>query len=552
MQTQLRAGDEIRPDDPARPGALRLALLLGAVAAASVGLFFGYLQFARRYATNADGASNALQAWDMLHGNVLLHQWTLSDVSFYTTELPQYALVQLVYGFNSDMVHVAAAMTYTLIVLLVAVLAKGRATGWAAAARIGLALAIVAVPAPGIGYLTTLSSPNHTGTAVPVLVTWLVLDRAQHRKPLSWLPYLMVVLLAWGQIGDPLVTFIAALPLVVVCGYRLIRDDRPWRDRLRGLDARLLAAGVVSVLVTHAFLRILEAAGGFRVHPAGIALSQASKLDDRVRMTVQTTAGIFGAYFPDAHGPFQLGLAGLRLVAIAVVFAAVAVVVVRAIRPTGSRGDGATAGRPSGKRNWRQDRVLQVIAVGIVVNLGAYVVSALPLDMGASRETIAVVPLGAVLAGRIFGRKLLRLRLAPVLAAVLVLLAGFFVVQSANRGVPAERQDVADWLVSRNLRYGIGNYWTANNITLASKGRTQVVPVAGATEITAYHWESRGDWYDPARHDARFFVLDLRQPENTVESAVAQFGSPVERHDFGTATVLIYDHNLLAELIPSG
>ena len=41
---------------------------------------------------NADGASNALQAWDMLHGNLLLHGWWLSDVSFYTTELPQYTL----------------------------------------------------------------------------------------------------------------------------------------------------------------------------------------------------------------------------------------------------------------------------------------------------------------------------------------------------------------------------------------------------------------------------------------------------------------------------
>jgi hypothetical protein len=316
----------------------------------------------------------------------------------------------------------------------------------------------------------------------------------------------------------------------------LLRDDRPWRDRLRGLDARLLAAGVVSVLLTHAFIRVAELAGGFRVHPAGVHLSAPSQLDGRLWMAVNTTAGVFGAYFPDAHGPFEVFVAALRLVAIAAVLGAVVVVVLRAVRRSPRR---------------RKDRVPQVLAVGIVVNIGAYVVSTLPLDMGASRETIAVVPLGAVLAGRIWGRRLLALRLAPVLAAVLVLLTGVFVAHSIDPGVPAERQDVADWLVSRDLRYGVGNYWTANNITLASRGRTQVVPVAGASDITAYHWESRSDWYDPARHDARFFVLDLRQPANTVEAAVAQFGPPVERHDFGTAAVLVYDHNLLAQLRPS-
>ena len=36
------------------------------------------LRLARTRAVNSDGASNALQAWDMLHGNVLLHGWTFS------------------------------------------------------------------------------------------------------------------------------------------------------------------------------------------------------------------------------------------------------------------------------------------------------------------------------------------------------------------------------------------------------------------------------------------------------------------------------------------
>ncbi|HTP17138.1 MAG TPA: hypothetical protein VMK13_15055, partial [Streptosporangiaceae bacterium] len=70
-----------------------MAAWLAGFAAAGAGLFLCYLRLSQATAVNSDGASNVLQAWDMLHGNPVLHGWWLSDVSFYTTELPQYVLV---------------------------------------------------------------------------------------------------------------------------------------------------------------------------------------------------------------------------------------------------------------------------------------------------------------------------------------------------------------------------------------------------------------------------------------------------------------------------
>src|SRR5580658_51926 len=100
-----------------------------AFVAAGISLFIAYLGQARTMPTMSDGASQALQAWAMLHGNLLLHGWSLSDVSFYTTELPEYMLVELIRGLTPDVVHIAAALTYTLLVLLSGLLAKGTATG---------------------------------------------------------------------------------------------------------------------------------------------------------------------------------------------------------------------------------------------------------------------------------------------------------------------------------------------------------------------------------------------------------------------------------------
>ena len=53
-------------------------------------LFLAYLRQSQQVPVRSDGGSIALQAWDMLHGNLLLHGWAMSDVSFWSTELVQY------------------------------------------------------------------------------------------------------------------------------------------------------------------------------------------------------------------------------------------------------------------------------------------------------------------------------------------------------------------------------------------------------------------------------------------------------------------------------
>ena len=168
------------------------------------GLFYAYLLQSRVLPTDADGAGNALQAWDMLHGNVLLSGWSLSDVSFYTTELPEYMLVELVRGLNAYVVHVAAAITYTL----VGVLAIGRATGREAAVRALVVAAIMLATALGTASSVLLLSPDHVGTSVSLLLILLVLDRA---KPRWYVPAVIAALVAWAELADLLVVLVGAI-----------------------------------------------------------------------------------------------------------------------------------------------------------------------------------------------------------------------------------------------------------------------------------------------------------------------------------------------------
>ncbi len=496
-----------------------------AAAAGVAGLFCAYLLQSRIQPTNADGAGNALQAWDMLHGNVLLRGWSLSDVSFYPTELPEYMLVELVRGLNADVVHVAAAITYTSVVVFAMVLAAGRTTGREAAVRVLVVAAIMLAPALGSASAVLLASPDHVGTQVPLLLILLVLDRAQ---PRWYVPAVVAALLVWAEMADPLVVLVGAIPLAVVAAARLLRGPAA------GYDRGLLAAAVGSVPAAAAGLGLIRYAGGFAVRFPQATFVSAGGLAHHLRTTAESVLILYGAGPPGTRPGGQPVVTLVHLAGLALAAVALCVALSRLFR----------AG----------DRVNQVMAVAIVVNLAAYTLSATVSGVGHARELAAVLPFGAVLAARISARYLIYRKLVPVLVAAAAGCAAILARDAALPPSPAAAQNVTDWLAARHLSYGLGGYWQANNITLASGGRIQVRPVSPSTGLIGQdRWESKASWYDPRLHDATFLVIDTANRFDawyaTAGEAQATFGPPLNTHKLGEYTVLIWPKNLLGDML---
>ena len=171
----------------------------GAWTVAAAAAFAVYLRLAGTRAVNSDGASTALAAWDMLHGNLLLRGWSLPDANFSSTEIPQYALIERVVGLGQNVVHIAAAMTYALALLLVALVARAAAAGREAAARIAIGVGIMLAPQLGSGTNVLVSSPDHFGTSVPLLLILLIIDRV--RRPRWWAPVVVCTAAGVGAAG---------------------------------------------------------------------------------------------------------------------------------------------------------------------------------------------------------------------------------------------------------------------------------------------------------------------------------------------------------------
>ena len=521
----------------------RLYWLAGSAVAAA-GLFAAYLSQSRTQPTNSDGASNALQAWDMLHGNVLLRGWHVSDVSFYTTELPQYMMLEAIRGLGPDVVHVGAAMSYTLLVLLAAWLAKGRAKGAEGVVRALLAAGIMLAPQLGNATFTLLGSPDHIGTGVPLLVTWLVIDRGAEAGRLRWLvPVVAGVLLAWTAVGDLLAELVGAVPLAAVCGMRAYQGLVHHREPLRArwCELSLGAAAILSVVAASAATKLIASHGGWRAMPVPTGVvANGTMLRSNSALTFRGILELFGAYVSGQQpGPAVL-FAGVHVIGVVLVACGFWLAL---------------------RRFFRAELLVQVLTVAIAVNLAAYVFGVQVQDIRSTREIVVVLPCGAVLAGRLLaGRltagRLLQARPARATAGVLggAVLASYCAMLGFNASqpaVPAENSDVTAWLAAHGLTRGLAGYWQANSMTLDSGNAIQVRAMSGTPKQPSNddRWEAKPAWYDPVSHYASFLVT-VRSPNFEIDPVLswgltAKAGRPARVYQFGRYTIAVWNKNLL-------
>ena len=534
------AEDDAEPGAPApepRPAWPRWAgpglLLAGCIVA-----FCCYLRMSSTVATNSDGASNALQAWDMLHGNLLLHGWWLSDVSFYTTELPEYMLVELVHGLNADVVHIGAALTYTLLIAFAALLAKGKATGTQGWVRMLIAAGLLLAPQLGVGTQVLLLSPDHVGTIVPVLVAWLLLDRFGRRW---WVPAAVGLLLAWTLVGDAIVVYIGIVPLLAVGLIRAYQEivQKGRRPSEAWYELSLAGAALAALVVGLKVPSLIHALGGYSVVPAPQSFAQISQMSGQVWLVGAGLLLLFGGDFFGLRFSLQTGLVLLHLVGVAVAAWAVWAAARRFLRDS--------------------DLVAALLVIGTLIIVVAYLFSRQALGIGYSHEMAPALPFAAVLAGRLLAGRLISARLLPVAAAVLL---GYVVTLGSNvlaQPAPSEDPQLASFLATHHLRYGLSGYWQANALTLASGNQVQIRGLqVNPGSVSASHWESDDSWYDPRLHDATFVLLFSGKPGFAGEAGLApfdpagqiraSFGRPEQTYHLGRYTVLVWRQNLLQRL----
>jgi len=522
------------PSGRSRWAVLAAYLLSGAV------LFVAYLRLSETYSLNSDSANILLMGWDLLHGHLLLHGWYMSDVSFYPTELPQYALLEGIFGLHMQTAHVAAAMTYTLTFLLGVLLARSGSTGRAAAIRTLIAAGIMLAPQIGLGVFALDLSVGHIGTSIPLLLVWLLLDRA----PARWyVPVLTAVLLAWVLVADPIVYVVGIGPLGAVAAVRVIQGfftgSGRWTGRIAAqwYSLSLGAAAVAATGIAWVVNNMLSAMGGYTVNRLPFYLTGWHNLHNNAPAAWKVLE-IFGANYAGLSGVW-LALAFLHLASVLLVVWAL----VRVAR-----------------RFFAVSLVDQVLAVAIVLNVALYMLTNASDE--AAHEVAIIVPFGAALAARVLVRTVKqartrsparRLRLAAW-AAGIVVLAGYtagFGYELTQPSAPPANTPLASWLEAHHLSYGLSGYWTSSSVTVDSGDRVQVRALMQYT-MRRDLWMSNINWYNPKLHYANFIVLDSQpgyfshwEPRALIKK---YFGTPARTYHTGPYTIMVWNRNLLKSI----
>ena len=433
--------------------------------AAAIGLFAAYIRLSATYPVNSDGANIILMSWDMLHGNVALHGWWMSDVSFYTTELPEYVLLDAIRGLSPDVTHIAAALTYTLALVLAALLARvgvgekggcggskqGRATAADGVARAAITAGIMLAPQLGAGIFILLLSVGHIGTAVPILAVWLLLDRA---RPRWYVPVIAGVMLAWAMVADSLVLVVAIAPLIIVAtarAVRLVAGGTALRDAW--YEMSLAAAAAAAIGAAWLGQQAIRAAGGYTLHPVPFSLAPAAQLGRHAVNVGDSLLTLFGANFGHLHSAAAIAFAVVHLAGLALVAWALC----RVLR------------RPSAA-----GLVDQVLVVAILVNVAVYLFSSFSNGVLNGREIALVLPFGAALAGRSLGPRVRGTRLVPVLLAALAAYTAALGYQLAQPVSPPANARLAVWLEQHHLSHGLSGYWQGSVVTADSGGAVTI------------------------------------------------------------------------------
>jgi hypothetical protein len=345
-------------------------------------------------------------------------------------------------------------------------------------------------------------------------------------------------MLAWGAIGDQLILLIAVAPLAAVSAVRayqvLVQRREGWRNGW--FDVSLLVAAAAGAEISRIVVKAISAHGGYTVLPVQGGVAPVTDMSAHLWLLVQSICGIYGA---DLFGMTSIGLEGaialLHLIGLALAAWGLWLVIRRFFSC--------------------EDRIAQLLTVGILINLAAYLLSTTPSTYWSAREVAPVLAMGAVLAGRMLGGRLRRARLVPALSLVLACYLAALGYSVTKPSIPAVSQNLADWLAQHNLTYGLSSYGLGNVTTLASGETVDVRPVSWEnTTVAGGPYEFDKSWYDPTQHYANFVVLI--QPPLPIDPIALwevrdSFGKPQHIYYFSRYTIMVFNKNLLNDLSPS-
>lgn len=488
---------------------------------------------------NSDFANQLLEGADIVSGNPSLSGWNLTGITFFTTELPFYALGSALFGVNPYCGIFVIALMYICLFL----------TGFLAASggkhlrpdTFLLYLILAGMPTPvWLGQLR-----GHCGAFIYVFLSLYALDRFfSEKKDYRYLSFFML-LSALACAGDLLYAMILLIPLGLVCLISLLQNRGQWD---RGHCWSALGAIGISLAVGLGLEKWYLLSGGLNKNNflSQRNFTEISALSAKFSLMLD---GLLKAFRADFSAQPILSIHTLSWFLYAILFLIFAGLVCRTL--------------------WRflhqqpTDLISLLLSLSTLLLLLLLFLSDLYADESCARYLAWLAVGAAVLLARQYQHS--ELPAKPVaqghfpasqLVTALALLTLLSGIQPIPRGRLVTDQDrLAAVLRENDLKSGYSSFWNASSTTVAARNQVKVRPIKIIAEVegqpsavAVHNWAVRTDWYYPT--SANFIIFDgggyFEQYAWYIDDV---FGPPQKQVQNGRFRILIYDYDISSKVI---
>jgi hypothetical protein len=522
---------------------------------------------ARVYPVSSDDATGILEADAVLRGNVLLRGWTLSNVSFTTTDLPFYIAGVALNGMRPSLLRDVPVAVYMAAVGVAMLLARGPGRKRGGRPVLGMAalLVLLCLPAGGLAEIVT-KGYIRVGTTLALFAAMLALDVPEGKRIGLGRIVLFAILMTLSLVADSFALVVGVLPVLFVCGlsaFSRFRDRAAAGEANAGAARReprppgewdlwvVSLAAVGSVAAARGLSWLIEVLGGYRVVQPGLLQFLARRntpwvVSRNVLALGENLSALYRSGFPVEFTTYSVAVSLACLMGplfVCWAFFRGAPVLLRGRRSGGTR---------------EVDFVGNVLWFSMVLCVAAYLASSIPKDRTTARYMVPFLLSGAVLTGRVLADRIRHTRAAVPGLVLLGIAYAFTVWDDLRKPVAVDHAlELADALAENGLHHGYGPFWDASIVTASSGGRVAVRPIfvrAISPErhaIVPLQWMADARWFTD---EAGTFVVIERAPGAAYQFGVAEwictatFGPTTGRHEVGPYVVLIWGRDLRAQI----
>lgn len=533
MTAEEPSGSSEPVRDEGRSKRLSRRLLVPTAVVLFAGLSTTWLDVIARHATNAnsDSATVVLEGQAMNAGHLLLSGWSLSLDSFWSVDVPFYALAIRLFGLTRNLIFTVPSVIAALVVLVVALMAVG--TRRRLAALVGVLLVAIPLALPSRAFsIFFVQGPFHVATTLFALLAFALV--ANNRFGWRW--GLAVCFLVAGALGDFQAAALSIVPIFLT-GVVAADISKRWRAALP-----LMSAPLVALVAYYVIREITKQIGSFTIARANSLSSTRQSVHNLEHLPrfLSGLAGIGSRTFGVTGVPSALQAFGVVRLAIFVGGPLIVLISILRRLPVARRsGTGLSF-----------DEILDTfLLIAFAMDLVMFVILPLTSVPAYGRYLTAGIIFGTLLGGRVVTRFLASRSqtVNRVALAVALVCTGVFAVSAfdESRGNPVYQPaaTMAAFLQAQHLTSGVGDYWSASITTVESGGVVRVRPVISlGGHLVRYQKNSTADWYSGKRFN--FFVYEPTSLWNgdTERAAVRDWGPPSRIWRIGPYRIVVFQH----------